>query len=65
MVSSLARTDSQLWPGFEEEVVFELGIESVLLTLTQSDGIFPAGPSIWKAGDGQEAETAAASGIVT
>jgi len=45
--------DGQLWPGFEEEVVFELGIESVLLTLTQSDGIFPAGPTIWKDGDGQ------------
>lgn len=60
----LAERDGKVWPGFDEEAVFELGIERALLTLTQAAGPFPAGPTIWKAGDA-EAETAAPSGIVT
>lgn len=60
----LAERDGKVWPGFGEEAVFELGIERALLTLSQADGPFPAGPTIWKAGDA-ETETAAPSGIVT
>jgi hypothetical protein len=61
----LAERNGNVWPGFDTEVVFELGIERVLLMLTQADGPFPAGPTIWKTGDGREAEAAAPSGIVT
>ncbi len=61
----LTERDGQVWPGFDEEVIFELGIERVLLMLTQADGPFPAGPTIWKAEDGRDPETAAPSGIVT
>jgi hypothetical protein len=60
----LAERDGQVWPGFDEEVIFELGIESALLTLTQPEDPFPAGPTIWKAGGGREAEPAVPSGIV-
>jgi len=54
-----------VWPGFDSDVIFELGIERVLLVLTQAAAPFPAGPTIWRAGDRQEAEAAAPSGIVT
>ncbi len=43
----LAERDGKVWPGFDEEVVFELSIERCLLTLTQAEGAFPAGPTIW------------------
>ncbi len=46
----LTERDGQVWPGFDEEVIFELGIESALLTLTQEGDRFPAGPTIWRAG---------------
>jgi hypothetical protein len=46
----LAERDGKVWPGFDEEAVFELGIERCLLMLTQADAAFPAGPTIWKAG---------------
>jgi hypothetical protein len=45
----LAERDGKVWPGFEEEAVFELGLERCLLILTQAEGAFPAGPTIWKA----------------
>ncbi len=61
----LTERDGQVWPGFDEEAIFELGIERALLTLTHDEGPFPAGPTVWKAGQGQEAEAAAPSGIVT
>ena len=61
----LTERNGQVWPGFDEEVIFELGIERALLMLTQADGPFPAGPTIWKAGDQRDAEAAAPSGIVT
>ena len=61
----LAERDGKVWPGFDEEVIFELAIERALLMLTQADGPFPAGPTIWKAGDQRAAEAAAPSGIVT
>ena len=45
----LAERDGKVWPGFDEELIFELGIERCLLMLTQADGPFAAGPTIWKA----------------
>jgi len=47
----LAERDGQVWPSFDEDVIFELGIERALLTLTEADGSFPAGPTIWKEGN--------------
>jgi hypothetical protein len=61
----LAERNRKVWPGFEQEVVFELGIERCLLTLTKADGPFPAGPTIWKAGTAPGAGSAAHSDIVT
>jgi len=52
----LAERDGKVWPGFEEEAVFEVGLERCLLTLTQAEGAFPAGPTIWKAGDARPLE---------
>jgi hypothetical protein len=46
----MAERDGKVWPGFEEEAVFELRIERCLLMLTQAEGAFPAGPTIWKIG---------------
>jgi hypothetical protein len=39
----------QLWPDYETLTLFELSVASCLLTLTQPDGGFPKGPTIWKA----------------
>ncbi len=47
----LAEREGRIWPGFDQEVIFELGIERCLLVLTQAEGAFPAGPTIWKARD--------------
>ena len=47
----LTKRDGKVWPGFEEETVFELVFERCLLTLTQAEGAFPAGPTIWTAGE--------------
>jgi hypothetical protein len=46
----LAERGGQAWPGFDEEAIFELRIERCLLMLTEPDGGFPRGPTIWKAG---------------
>jgi hypothetical protein len=61
----MTERDGKVWPGFEDEVIFELGLERALLMLTQAAGAFPAGPTIWKAGDGGNAKTVGPSGIVT
>jgi hypothetical protein len=45
----LTERDGDVWPSFDEDAIFELAIERVLLTLTQADGQFPAGPTIWTA----------------
>jgi hypothetical protein len=45
----LAERDGKVWPGFTEEVIFELGLERCLLMQTQADVPFPAGPTIWTA----------------
>ncbi len=49
----MAERDGKVWPGFEEEAVFEVALDRCLLMLTQAEGAFPAGPTIWKAGDTQ------------
>ena len=50
----LAERDGRVWPSFDEDVIFELGIERALLTLTKADDPFPAGPTIWREADGPE-----------
>ena len=45
----LAERDGKVWPGFDEEAIFELRLERCLLMLTEADGPWPAGPTIWKA----------------
>lgn len=37
------------WEGFDEHTLFELGVERCLLMLTRPGGIFPEGPTVWKA----------------
>jgi len=59
----LTERDGKVWPSFDEDVIFELGIERALLMLTQADGQFPAGPTIWQARD-NPGEPAGPSGIV-
>jgi hypothetical protein len=44
-----AERGGNTWPSFADDVVFELTIDRCLLTLTQPDGTFPAGPTIWRA----------------
>jgi hypothetical protein len=39
----------QLWPDYESLTLFELSVASCLLTLTQPDGAFPKGPTVWRA----------------
>ena len=67
----MTERDGKVWPGFDEEVIFELGIESALLMLTQAEGPFPGGPTIWTVpspqthpGGGRDAKAAVPSGIV-
>ena len=47
----LAERDGEVWPSFDDDVIFELVMDRALLTLTKADGPFPAGPTIWKDGD--------------
>ena len=37
------------WPGFEEQVLFDLDVETVLLTRTAPRGGFPQGHTTWRA----------------
>jgi hypothetical protein len=39
----------ELWPDYDSLTLFELSVASCLLTLTQPDGPFPKGPTVWKA----------------
>lgn len=39
----------ELWPNYDSLTLFELSVESCLLTLTKPAGLFPKGPTIWKA----------------
>jgi hypothetical protein len=54
----LTERGGEVWSGFDEEVIFELGIKTCLLMLTQEGEAFPAGPTIWKAGhsDGKRSD---------
>jgi hypothetical protein len=47
----LTERDGNVWPSFDEDAVFELAIERALLTRTQPDDQFRAGPTIWAAAD--------------
>jgi hypothetical protein len=38
-----------LWPGFDDQAMFELTLGRCLLMLTNPVGPFPQGPTIWKA----------------
>jgi hypothetical protein len=44
-----AERGGRAWEGFDEHVLFELGIERCLLMLTQAAEIFGKGATIWKA----------------
>ena len=37
----------QLWPDYDSLTLFELSLSSCLLTLTQPDGTFPKGATVW------------------
>ena len=39
----------ELWPDYEGLTLFELSVASCLLTLTEPDGTFPKGPTVWRA----------------
>lgn len=39
----------ELWPDYDQLTLFELSVASCLLTLTQPDGAFAKGPTVWTA----------------
>ena len=39
--------DGHLWPGFDDDALFELCLDRCLLMLTQAGAAFPSGPTIW------------------
>jgi hypothetical protein len=43
------RKQDVAWPTFDEDVLFELLVDRCLLMLTETDGTFPQGPTVWKA----------------
>jgi hypothetical protein len=45
----LAERDGKVWPSFDADALFELRIERCLLMLTQPDGTFPQGATVWHA----------------
>jgi hypothetical protein len=61
----LAEREGKVWPGFDQEVVFELSLDRCLLMLTQPEGAFPAGPTIWKATGTRDAGGEGRSDMVT
>ena len=61
----LAERGGAVWPGFDEEVVFELALDRCLLMLTQAEGAFPAGPTIWTAAGRQATAAGERSDMVT
>ena len=48
------RSATEPWPGFADQVLFELGIDRCLLTLTQAEDGLPRGHSVWVAGEDAE-----------
>jgi hypothetical protein len=61
----LAEREGAVWPGFDEEVIFELALDRCLLMLTQAAGAFPAGPTIWSAAGRQATAAGGRSDMVT
>ncbi|HEX4215560.1 MAG TPA: pyridoxamine 5'-phosphate oxidase [Candidatus Dormibacteraeota bacterium] len=51
-----AERGGEVWPSFEEDLLFELGVERCLVTLTVAgdDGL-PAGGTVWRADRAEEA----------
>jgi pyridoxamine 5'-phosphate oxidase-like protein len=45
----LKERDGALWPNFDEQALFELGVERCLLMLTHAGEVFPQGATAWKA----------------
>jgi hypothetical protein len=45
----LAERDGNLWPGIDDDALFELGVERCLLMLTQAQDAFPRGSTVWRA----------------
>lgn len=41
-----------LWPDFDDQALFELGVERCLLMLTHAGEAFPQGPTVWRASRG-------------
>ena len=51
VVRDQVRADrGQPWPDYDRLTLFELSVARCLLTRTQPDGTFAAGPTVWKAG---------------
>jgi hypothetical protein len=46
----LAERGGAAWPGLDDDALFELGVDSCLLMLTEAGDTFPRGPTIWRAG---------------
>jgi hypothetical protein len=44
------RKDFVPWPTYDRDRLFELTIDRCLLMLTEPDGPFPAGPTVWREG---------------
>ena len=50
IVRDQVRSDfGELWPDYENLTLFELSVDSCLLTLTNPDAGFAKGPTVWKA----------------
>ncbi|HEX2849059.1 MAG TPA: pyridoxamine 5'-phosphate oxidase family protein [Acidimicrobiales bacterium] len=43
------RQTEELWPTFDQDLLFELLVDRALLTLTQPGAGFPKGPTVWVA----------------
>ena len=43
-----AEREGKLWPTIDQDALFELSLDRCLLNLTQPDGTFPPGPTIWR-----------------
>jgi hypothetical protein len=45
----ITERDGKVWASLDKDALFELHVERCLLTLTQANGTFPQGPTIWPA----------------
>jgi hypothetical protein len=46
----MAERGGAAWPSFDDDALFDLGIERCLLMLTEAADAFPQGPTVWKTG---------------